>query len=203
MGAKGKYRSEIIEAILSAIRKTGQDKDGYEAGGIAMKTFYEWMKGQGAAKGKKPQFAQLVEKAKREFRRTCPENLREKALLRVADYLNNETVEVWDSIDVFKDANGNVTGTKQSQRKVQRPCPPAIIDRVLGKNLPLLDAIQTLMGQGICPPEVMAIVESNLNNMYAELRSLYGGDGMKNRQLLEGVLKDAGLMNASTGEPNG
>ncbi len=55
------YNPRIVSQICLAIKKTGRDKSGIEAGGISKATFYRW-------ENKHPEFFEKVEHAKRQYR---------------------------------------------------------------------------------------------------------------------------------------
>lgn len=175
-----KYKPEIIEAIVSAIAATGRDRDGYEAGGIGHDTFYRWMK-------TKPEFSDAIQKAKAEFRKVCPENMRQQALQRLGEYLRGETVETWEKKSITTDAAGNITSRTASITTIRRPTPQWAIDRILGHQMPVLNAVQILMDEGIASPQMAAIVESNIDNLQRELKNL--ADLERQQTALEGVLQ--------------
>lgn len=180
IGRKSKYSPETVEVILSAIAETGLDKAGFTAAGITRDTFYRWLSDFS-------DFSDLVQKAHDQFRATRPTLLRTQAVQRLAEYVRGEAVEVYTKTTSTKDPKGKLISTTRSVTEIRRGCPQWAIDRVLGKSMPVLEAVQVLLNEGIATPQMAAIIESNLDNMQRELRDASNGD----RQVLEASFRDA------------
>ncbi len=163
--AKSKYKPEIVQAIVEAIAATGRDADGQKAGAISVDTFYRWLK-------QYPEFSESIQRAKAEFRKTCPETLRAHALQRLGEYVRGEVIETWVKTSATKDAKGELVSTTRSVTEIRRGCPQWAIDRVLGKGLPILEAMQVLLNEGVASPQQAAVVESCLDEMTRQLRGL-------------------------------
>jgi hypothetical protein len=181
-GRKSKYTTETVQAIIDAIAETGIEKAGYEAAGIGHNTYHRWLKEKG-------EFREAIQKAKAEFRETRPQTLRGQAVQRLGEYLRNETVEVWEKTTKTYDAKGDLTATTRSRNVIKRPCPQWAIDRVLGKNMPVLEAVQVLLNEGIASPSMAAIVESNIDNLQRELKQLQQSE--VSRATLEAIVEGA------------
>lgn len=173
-GAKGKYRPEVVDVIITAIEETGREIDGYKAAGISHQTFNRW-------KNEKNEFRDQVQKAHAKFRKYLPETLRKKALESVADYLHNGHQETCETKEIIQDANGNVIQRKTTLKTFKRPVPYWVVDRVLGKNLPLIEAVQILMQNGVATPQQAAIVEECLSDMERKLREISSLEQQQNQ----------------------
>lgn len=171
--AKSKYTPETIDIILSAIQETGSDRAGYEAGGIAKRTFYEWMETY-------PHFAHQVAHARKEFKKTCPEEIKNRAKAALASYLfDGCTVEresQTESVTVVEDAQGNIKEIrkeKSSNKNIERRPPPQwAIDRVLGKPIPLLEAMQLLLIEKVATQQQADIVTDGISEIEERLKKL-------------------------------
>lgn len=189
MARKSKYTPDRVAVIVSAIEATGFDKDGIKAGGIGHDTFYKWI-------SEFPEFAEKVAKAKDKFRYTCPETLRKKGLEVVAQYMNEGVTDTVTTEEVVKDANGRVKETRFSRKTFKKPPPHWIIDRVLGKNLPLIEAVQVLIQNGAATPQQAMIVEECLAEMsrrLSEVASLTQVQGQLEQMYTKGSLKSAAV----------
>ena len=173
MGARGKYTDEIKKAIADAIRKTGRDEDGIKAAGIARDTFYRWLK-------EKPDFPDIVTNAKSDFRKACPQALRDKAVGVIREYLYGEMIERWKKKFYEPDNNGNPVLVSMQVTEIQRSCPQWVIDRILGKNIPVLEAMQTMLNEGVATPAQAATVESGVNEIQRRLKELAATEPQRN-----------------------
>lgn len=183
MAPKGKYSKARVEDICAAIRRTGRDIDGIASGGISNDTFYKWLSA-------KPEFMDLVNEAKEEWRKTCPAALRKTAVSKLADYIHNGTVTVMDSIEVTEVDDGKggfkVVSRKKTHKEFKNPVPQWVFDRILGKNLPLIEAVQIMMNNGLASQQQASVVESCLADMERQLRDL--NDRSKTEQTLASSL---------------
>jgi transposase-like protein len=180
-GRKSKYTPETVQLIVDAIEETGKDVEGCKAACITENTFYRWLK-------EKSEFSQLITSAKATFRANRPQSLRSEAVKRLAEYIKGEAIEVYDKTTATKDAKGNLISTTKSVTKIKRGCPQWAIDRVLGKSMPVLEAVQVLLNEGIASPSMAAVVESSIDEMQRRLRDLNESD--MERAKLEALVGD-------------
>jgi len=123
---KGKYKREVLDSICQAIAKTGRDKDGITAGCINPDTFYRWLR-------EKPDFSDIVARAKEQFRDTQwqddPE-IMEKAVQSFKRAIDGN-YEVWKTeSDYQRDEKGNLI-KKTTKHAVKRPGQPWAINLML------------------------------------------------------------------------
>jgi len=180
-GRKPKYTPETIQLILDAIEETGNEALACKAGGITQNTFYRWLK-------EKSEFSQFVTLAKDRFRANRPQSLRSEAVKRLAEYIRGEAVEVYDKLVETKDGDGVLISRTRSLTKIKRGCPQWALDRVLGKSMPVLEAVQVLLNEGIASPSMAAVVESSIDEMQRKLRDLNESD--MERAKLEALVGD-------------
>jgi hypothetical protein len=141
--ARSKYEPEIVEIILNAIRDTGGDRPGWEAGGISKDTFYEWI-------NRYPDFSDQVKRAKLDYRNTCPDVLVRQAKQALSDYLfgRMERVQVTEEERVSEEG---LTSYKKVTRRVTMGVPRWAIERVLGKPADLIEALKVLADCNVIP----------------------------------------------------
>lgn len=163
MARKGKYTPETVEKILDAIRATGSDKAGWQAGAISERTFYEWCKVHA-------QFSQDVTRARETFRHVCPESLKLKALENLREYLFNGASITTTSREIIKAPDGTVLRVVEKVSKSQHPMPHWVADRILGKKLEVLEAMQVLLAEGVATPAQVDIVKSTLDLLTERLK---------------------------------
>lgn len=174
--AKSKYTPERIEKILSAIRETGSDRAGWQAGEIGERTFYDWLEIHS-------QFSQQVAYAKQEFRKTCPDEIKNRAKAALADYLFNGCTVIRESqsesVTVVEDAQGNIKEIRKessNNRNIERRPPPQwAIDRVLGKPIALLEAVQLLLAEKVATQQQADIITDGINQIETRLKQLPQG----------------------------
>lgn len=147
--AKSKYTPEIAKTIVDTISQTGSDRAGFKAAGIHEATFYAWKK-------QFPEFAEEVDKAKAEYRDSCPPALVRQANKAFADYLYGR-LEISIATIQRKQNSDGVTETVETIRKIRPPVPRWAIERVLGKPLDVLEAIKTLAQAGIIPHHLVQV----------------------------------------------
>lgn len=63
-----------------------------------------------------------------------------------------------------------VVERRTTQKTFKKPLPKWVADRILGKNLPLIEAVQMLVMNGVATPTQAAIVESCLADMERQLK---------------------------------
>lgn len=168
-----KYNLQTVEAIISELAKSGCVATACQVSNITQVSFYKWIK-------KYPDFATQVETAKEEFRRSRPEEIKEQARRCIADYLFRGNIIEWETtgetIKRIEDAKGNLksiereTFTKKHREK--RPTPQWAIDRILGKNIEILDAIQILLSEGVATQEQAQAVAEGIAEMERKLKIL-------------------------------
>lgn len=172
MGRRSKYTPEIVDLILDAIKQTGSDKAGWQSGGINHDTFYTWI-------SRHSEFSEGVAQAKSEFRKLCPQSFVQRSRQVLYDYLFTGHVEHWSVSEVHKDAEGNIFKTVERTSKAIKPTPYWVIDRVLGKNLPLLEAVRLLLSQGVATTEQARVVSDGVSRIEEELKALSGSGGQE------------------------
>lgn len=178
--AKSKYTSERKERILARIREDGGDRAGWEAGSISKDTFYRWI-------AEFPDFSDGVARAKEEFRQSCPKHLVVKARRSLSDYLFNgniiEREKTGESVKVIEDASGNIQEIHRetyTEKRIDRMPPPQwVIERILGKNLAVLEAIQVLLAEGVATNEQARVVTDGISRIEEQLKALPGSDETK------------------------
>lgn len=171
--AKSKYTPERVEKILDAIRETGSDRAGWQAGEINKDTFYTWINSY-------PDFSDEIAHAKQEFRKTCPDEIKNRAKAALADYLfNGCTVEresQTESVTVVEDSQGNVKEVRKessNNKNIERRPPPQwAIDRVLGKPIALLEAVQLLLAEKVATQQQADIITDGINQIETRLKQL-------------------------------
>lgn len=171
--AKSKYTPERIEKILDAIRETGSDRAGWEAGEISKETFYVWINTYS-------DFSDGIAHAKSEFRKSCPEEIKNRAKAALADYLfNGCTVEresQTETTTIIEDANGKVKEIrkeKSNNKNIEkRPPPQWAIDRVLGKPIALLEAVQLLLAEKVATQQQADIITDGISQIEERLKGL-------------------------------
>lgn len=168
-GRRTKYNSETVEKILEGIKETGSDKIGWMVAGIGRDTFYQW-------KARYPDFSDRVAIAKEEFRRIVPETLIEQAKQSLRDYLFTGSVETWSSKEVHKDGAGNILKTIDRVSKAVKPTPGWVLERVLGKNLPVLEALQVLLSEGVATNYQARVIAEGISRIEQELKQAPGGE---------------------------
>lgn len=140
MGRKGKYSKELAQTIHDAIAVDGGDESGWLAGGIQKTAFYDWIK-------KYPEFAELVERARKEYRKNAPARVKKLAQDRLTDALENGQTIKWTTKKTRRTEHFIPTPNKDEPDKLvwyqvelmedehieERPTPQWAIDRVLPK----------------------------------------------------------------------
>lgn len=163
--AKTKYCPEVVADIVAALETTGRDQDGWTAGKISYDTYYTWQK-------RHPEFSEKVAQAKRFYRDHIPAVIQRDATARLVAHLRNGHEEQWIRKEVVRDGSGKIIMTKETQSRVIRPVPNWVYDRIFGKNIQVIDAMQTLLAEGAALPEQAEIIKRNLDRMEQELKSL-------------------------------
>lgn len=148
--SRSKYSPEAVEIIIDAIRKEGTHTKAWIAAKISRYTFYEWIK-------KYPEFATKVAQAEKFFDDNQPQNQILLAKRSLIDYLEGRAIETWTSEETTEvyNAAGELTNTvkKRAVKRVKRPPPPWVIDRVLGKSLNIEELFLALVVEGILPAD--------------------------------------------------
>lgn len=160
--AKSKYSPETVTLILDAIRERGGDEDGWLAGQISRTTFYEWQ-------NQHPDFQKGVAIAKREYQESLPAVQRRQARRAFNDYLFGRIEEVWESEEQTFEANGDLT-IKRTIKKVRRGPAVWAIERVLGRNLDILEAIKTMIESGLAPEQLIEVTERRIAEAKAQIK---------------------------------
>ncbi len=100
----------INEVIVRVLTRTGSQKAAYEAAGISKETFYEWLQ--------KPDFSDLVTRARRAFAKTDLDKVEEVFRQKIIAAMNGVT-EVWESEESTILPDGKVI-VKKSVRSAKR-----------------------------------------------------------------------------------
>lgn len=161
MGRKTKYSAQIVEKILEALQHSGSDHVAIEAVGISEATYYRWQQ-------EFQEFRELVAHSKQTYRERCPEQLREKAMMALLDYLYGRVEETWTSEETIIESNKVIT--KSSIKKVKRGVPNWVIDRILGRPVDELEAVKCLVESGWLPYSVLAATSESLDTACDRIR---------------------------------
>ena len=175
---KTKYTPEIVEKILSVYRETASDKAAYLCANVSPDTFYKW-------KLKYPEFSEGLARAAAEYRRSLPNDAIARAKEALNTYLYNGDIQTWTSREIHKDADGNIIRTVERVTKQVKGTPPWVIDRVLGKNIPVLEAMQVLLTEGVATPDQARIITEGISRIENELKRLPASNG--NSTKIKGV----------------
>lgn len=173
-GRKPKYSQELANLIVEVISQTGSDKAAYSAVGIRAGTYYRWL-------NEKSEFSERVARAKEDFSKTAPEAFISQANQILYDYLFTGHVETWTAREVHRDTAGNIIKTVERVSKVVKPTPPWAIDRVLGKNMPVLEAMQVLLTEGVATPDQARIITQGISQIERDLKNLTSSNGASDR----------------------
>lgn len=172
-----KYSPELVEAIVNAIAVEGGDQSGWEAGGISKDTFYRWIK-------ERSDFADQIAHARSEYASTRPVRQIRKARRALDDYLSGNVIEEWDVYHEAVTPLGDVVMLHDTKR-IKRGVPKWAIERVLGKPLDLLEALETLANLEIIPRWVVQKAADEIRNARTEvteaLRGQIPADGHSKR----------------------
>jgi hypothetical protein len=138
-----KYSPETVSRICDAIAVNGLDQAGWEAGGIGKATFYGWAK-------RYPDFSDAVTAAKTEYNKVHHNSLRRSANKALHDYLTGSMCKVERIVTIHPD------GSQTEQIKtIQIGVPRWAIERVLGKSMPLDEALLKLSEVELIPAWVI------------------------------------------------
>ena len=165
MARKPKYNAEIADQIVDTIRQTGSDKAAWQSVGIAESSYYRWT-------SEKEELKERVKAAKAEYRENLPKIFIQRSQEVLHEYLFVGHQETLRSTETHKDPEGNVIKTIDRVSTSTKPTPYWVIDRVLGKNTPLLEAVQVLLHEGVATTEQARIVSDGINRIEEELKKL-------------------------------
>lgn len=164
MGRKTKLTAQITEKIVEVLRLTGSDCQAYEVAEISEATYYRWQK-------EFREFRELVAQSKQRYRESCPEQLREKAMSALLDYLYGRVEETWTSEETI--IEGDKVVTKSSIKKVKRGVPSWVIERILGKPLDELEAVKCLVESGWLPYSILTKTSESLDTAQNHIRKVF------------------------------
>lgn len=138
------------------------------------RTFYRWLR-------EKSEFSERVPRAKQEFTRTAPEAFMNQANQILYDYLFTGHVETWTAREVHRDTAGNIIKTVERVSKVIKLTPPWALDRVLGKSMPVLEAMQVLLTEGVATPDQARVIAEGISQIERDLKNLTSSNGASDR----------------------
>lgn len=163
--ARSKYTPETVERIVEAIEQEGGDRSGWLAGGISEATFYQWLQ-------QYPKFSEQVAQTKQYYRANCDQELKKLAKKSILDYLEGRALETWETEEINYDADGNIIGRKVSKKKVTRPTPKWVIERILGQDMHELDALKVLIEGGWLSPDLVDHFSDRLNSLGDRIKNM-------------------------------
>jgi hypothetical protein len=164
--ARSKYTPDRIELIYAVLEKTGSDRAVCSDPeiGISEATYYQWQK-------EKSEFLEGVAKAKEQYRITQPKWQRYQANQVLARYLSEGAIDTWQSEEIAYDADGDLRGRKVIIKTCHRGVPKWVIERVLGKNSDLEDALLVLIEAGLATDDELRIVSQGLTKLKQDLKA--------------------------------
>ena len=165
MARKPKYSEEVADQIIDAIRQTGSDKAAWQTARIGETTYYRWLQ-------EKRELKERVEAARAEYRENAPKIYIQRSQEVLYEYLFVGHKETWKSTEIQKDPEGNIIKTIERVFNSTKPTPCWVIDRILGKNTPLLEAVQVLLAEGVATIEQARIVSDGINRIEQQLKNL-------------------------------
>lgn len=154
----------MLETILEAVRHSGSDRAGWEAGGISEATYYRWQQ-------EFQEFRELLAKRKQVYRLNCSEKLKLQATKSFEDYLFNGVEEVWTTHETIQ--SGSNTICKEIVKKVKRGVPQWAIERVLGKPVDELEAVKCLVETGWLPSSILEETSESLDELRDRFRAMF------------------------------
>ena len=158
MARKPKYSDEVVGQLVDAIRQTGSDKAAWQTARIGETTYYRWLQ-------EKRELKERVEAAKAEYRDNLPKIFIKRSQEVLHEYLFVGHKETWKSTEIQKDPEGNIIKTIERVFNSTKPTPYWVIDRVLGKNTPLLEAVQVLLAEGVATIDQARIVSDGISRI--------------------------------------
>lgn len=166
---KTKYTPEIVEKILSVYRETASDKAAYLCANLSADTFYKW-------KLKYPEFSEALAIAAAEYRRSLPNDAIARAKEALNTYLYNGDIQTWMSREIHIGPDGNIIKTVEKVTKQVKGTPYWVLERVLGKNIPVLEAMQVLLTEGVATNYQARVIAEGISRIEHELKQLPGGN---------------------------
>lgn len=162
-GRKTLLTPELQERMVQVMRETGMDKAAFEAVKISHESFYKYLRENAG-------FASAIASAKSEFLAACPDEVVKLAKQTVTDYLLNGAREVWKTTEIRRDAAGNIIETKEIIREIQRGTPAWCVERILGRTPDVLDAVLTLLSNGMMSTDQARVVSEGIALIKAQLK---------------------------------
>lgn len=87
------------------------------------------------------------------------------------DYLVNGVTITTTSREIHKAPDGTVLRIVEKLSKINHPMPHWVADRILGKKLEVLEALQVLLAEGVATPAQVDIVRDGLSELTERLRT--------------------------------
>ncbi len=95
---------------------------------------------------------------------------------KLADYLFNGAVEVWEATEKLMDAKGQIISIKQISKTVRRGTPQWVIDRILGQPISDVEAIKILAESGWLKEQVMERLGAAMDKFNESAKAALQGD---------------------------
>ena len=171
-----KRSEELKTLIIQAIEETGLNKEAIKvasevSNGFTQRSFYRW-------KAEDVTFSQEVAKAHKTYRNRLAEQTRTKARKSIAEIVEYGWQERWDKKEEYRDAEGNLTGSKSSSVVVTKPLPAWVADKILGSsNVSEIQALQVLAEAQMLPYKAVESASEHLESMKNDITKQITGAG--------------------------
>lgn len=176
-GRTTKYTPETVEKILTVIRQTGILREGCKAGSISTSTFHDWI-------NKFSEFSEAVSNALDEYSERNPDEMLRLAKASLLEYLLDRKKDHWKtqrSRVIYRYKLNSETGKYEKypfeehieteSKSIRRACPTAILERVLGKSMPTMDALKQLVSDGTLDDAHSKVIADAIANLDKEIKS--------------------------------
>lgn len=158
-----KYTNKNLTVLKNIISLTGDEEIGRKAIGVHPVTFQKW-------KAEKEGLKELLEEAKDNYCKYAPRSLQIEALKKFHQLLTQGEVRICERRKIQKDANGNIIGeTTEIIKEIKSP-PRWVLERVLSKEMPIMDAMNLLISEGIISPKQSEIMLNGLMELQFDLK---------------------------------
>ena len=144
---------------------TGSEEMGRKAIGVHPTTFRKW-------KTNRPELRQLLKEAQDNYCTYSPKSLQIEALKKFHELLIQGEVRIIEKRKIQKDNKGNIISETIETIKETKSSPRWVVERVLSKELPVIDAINRLIAEGIISPKQSEVMLNGLLELQMELANL-------------------------------